>query len=154
MRARDIQSALFWIAIGAGVAYAGYDLELGTATEPGSGFMLFWVGLIMVGLAAIVLVNALRTPKAEAPAAAPIVAPGRALPLVGVVVALVLYAYLLQWLGFIVSTILLLIFLFKAIEPQRWSVAIGGAVATAVLAYLLFSVYLGAQLPKGVLEIG
>jgi putative tricarboxylic transport membrane protein len=154
MRARDIQSALFWMAIGAGVAYAGYDLELGAATEPGSGFMLFWVGLIMVGLAAVVLVNALRTPKGDAPAPPPIVAPGRALPLVGVVVALVLYAYFFQWLGFIVSTILLLIFLFKAIEPQRWSVAIGGAVATAVLAYLLFAVYLGAQLPKGVFEIG
>jgi putative tricarboxylic transport membrane protein len=152
MGGRDTQSALFWMLIGAGVAYAGYDLELGTATEPGSGFMLFWVGLIMIGLAAIVLANALRTPSDAAPA--PIVAPGRAVPLIGVVVVLVVYAYVLGWLGFIVSTVLLLIFLFKAIEPQRWSIAIGGAVVTAVLAYLLFSVYLGAQLPKGVFEIG
>jgi putative tricarboxylic transport membrane protein len=152
MRTRDIQSALFWLVIGVGVAYAGYDLELGSATEPGSGFMLFWVGLIMVGLSAIVLANALRAPETAAPA--PLVAPGRAVPLIGVVIVLALYAYLLTWLGFIVSTILLLVFLFKAIEPQRWTVAIGGAVATAVLAYLLFSVYLGAQLPKGAFEIG
>jgi putative tricarboxylic transport membrane protein len=152
VRTRDIQSGLFWLVLGAGVAYAGYDLELGTATEPGSGFMLFWVGLIMIGLAAIVLVNALKRPSDAPPA--PIVAPGRTVPLIGVVVVLVVYAYVLGWLGFIVSTVLLLIFLFKAIEPQRWSIAIGSAVVTAVLAYLLFSVYLGAQLPKGVFEIG
>jgi putative tricarboxylic transport membrane protein len=151
MRTRDIQSGIFWMVLGAGVAYAGYDLELGSATEPGSGFMLFWVGLITVGLSAIVLANALRAPTA---APAPLVAPGRVVPLIGVVIVLALYAYLLMWLGFIVSTILLLVFLFKAIEPQRWTVAIGGAVATAVLAYLLFSVYLGAQLPKGAFEIG
>jgi putative tricarboxylic transport membrane protein len=142
------------MAIGAGVAYAGYDLELGSVREPGSGFMLFWVGLIMAGLALIVLANAVGTPTTAASVPPPIVAPARALPLIGVVAALALYAYLLLWLGFIVSTILLLIFLFKAIEPQRWSVAIGGAAVTAVLAYLLFSVYLGAQLPKGAFEIG
>jgi putative tricarboxylic transport membrane protein len=154
VRKRDIQSAFFWMVMGAGVAYAAWDLELGSAQEPGSGFLLFWVGLIMISLSLIVLANTLGTADTVASAPAPIVAPGRALSLIGVVVALAVYAYLLPRLGFIVSTILLLVFLFKAIEPQRWSVAIGGAVVTALLAYLLFSVYLGAQLPKGMFEIG
>ncbi len=32
-----------------GVCYGGYDLELGTLRDPGSGFMFFWVGIIMIG---------------------------------------------------------------------------------------------------------
>ncbi len=38
------------------------------------------------------------------------------------------YAFCLEILGFLVSTFLLLVFLFRAgMEPQRWLVAIGGS---------------------------
>ncbi len=71
-----------------------------------------------------------------------------------VVAALVAYAWVLSWLGFIGTTVTLLVVLFKFVEPQRWSVALGGAVASALLAYAVFHLWLGAQLPRGVLELG
>ncbi len=40
MRAADILSSLAWLGLGAGVAWAGWDLELGMLRDPGSGFML------------------------------------------------------------------------------------------------------------------
>ena len=41
-----------------------------------------------------------------------------------VMAALLLYALLLKGLGFIVSTFLLLLFLFKGLEPQKWRIAL------------------------------
>src|SRR4030043_1897171 len=60
VKKRDIISSLFWMAMGIGVCYGGYDLELGTLHDPGSGFMFFWVGIIMMGLSLSILIQALR----------------------------------------------------------------------------------------------
>lgn len=151
MRRADIASSLFWMAVGAFVAWSGWDLELGTVSDPGSGFLLFWVGLIMIGLAAVVLVNTLRE-AAGAPQSP--LAGARWRRVVLVLVALIAYGWALPRLGFILTTTAVLVFLFKAVEPQRWSVAIGGAVASALIAYLIFKVWLGAQLPAGFLDLG
>jgi putative tricarboxylic transport membrane protein len=146
----DVLSALVWLLLGAGVARAGLDLGLGVLHDPGPGFMLFWVGLVMAALAVAVGVRGLR---AGAPPGARW-AGVRWTKLVGVTAALAAYGWLLPQLGFLLTTALLLIYLFKAIEPQRWSVAVAGAVASALVAYLVFKVWLGAQLPAGPLGIG
>jgi uncharacterized BrkB/YihY/UPF0761 family membrane protein len=54
-------------------------------------------------------------------------------------------------LGFILSTVLLLLFLFKAVEPQKWSWAVLGAVISTLTAYGVFQLWLGTQLPRGFL---
>lgn len=153
MKKEDIISSLFWMVIGAGVCYGGYDLELGTLRDPGSGFMFFWVGIIMMGLSLSILIRAMRE-KAKAGEGKPIWSEVQWKKIVLVIIALFFYAYAFQTLGFIVCTTLLLIFLFKAIEPQRWSVAILGAVLSTLTAFLVFQLWLGSQLPKGLLNIG
>jgi putative tricarboxylic transport membrane protein len=147
VKRRDVGSGLFWLAAGAFVAWTGWDLELGSVNDPGSGFMLFWVGLIVMALAAAVVVGGLRG-GAEAPAWAG----ARWSKVVLLVAALAVYAWLLPRAGFIATTTVVMIALFKFVEPQRWSVAIGGAIASALIAYVVFKVWLGAQLPAG--ELG
>ena len=71
-----------------------------------------------------------------------------------VIAVLFIYGLAFVPLGFILSTFLLLVFLFKAVEPQRWSVAILGSIITTVTAYGIFQVWLGSQLPAGLLGIG
>ena len=153
MKNRDFFSSLFWLAIGAGVCYGGYDLELGTLHDPGSGFMFFWLGMIMMGLSLSIFVRALRE-KQETSEIRSIWAGVQWPKIVAVLIALFLYAYTFDILGFIPGTVLLLIFLFKAIEPQRWSIAIFGAVVSSLAAYVVFKLWLGSQLPKGLLGIG
>ena len=149
MKKRDAASGGFWLLVGAFVAWSGWDLELGSIHDPGSGFILFWVGLIMAALSAGVVIGAFGG-GVELPAWA-----GTRWPkVVFVLLALVAYAWLLPRAGFIVTTTVVLVFLFKVVEPQRWWVAVGGAVASALLAYLVFRVWLGAQLPAGMLGIG
>jgi len=153
VKSKDIISSLFWMIVGAGVTYGGYDLDLGTLHDPGSGFIFFWVGLIMVGLSLSIFIRALKE-KGKAGEMRLIWSEVQWKKIVSVLVALFLYGYFFQTLGFILSAALLLVFLFKAVEPQRWSVAILGAVVSSLVAYVVFQVWLGSQLPKGLLDIG
>ena len=139
--------------IGAGVCYGGYDLELGTLRDPGSGFMFFWVGIIMMGLSLSLLIRAMRE-KSKTGEMKLIWSEVRWKKIMSVIIALFLYAYAFNTLGFIFCTTIILIFLFKAVEPQRWSVAVLGAILSTLSAYLVFQLWLGSQLPKGLLNIG
>lgn len=152
MKRRDLVSSIFWLAIGAFISYQGYDLELGTLNEPGSGFMFFWVGLIMIGLSLGIFVQALRK-KGTVGELKSLWAGFQWIKVVSVLSALVLYTWAFLWLGFIVCTVLLLIFLFKVVEPQRWSVAIFGALLSALTGYVVFNFWLGTQLPRGILNL-
>jgi putative tricarboxylic transport membrane protein len=153
MKSRDIVGSLFWLIIGIGVCYSGYDLDLGTLQEPGSGFIFFWVGVIMVGLSIGIFMGTLK--KAAAPGEFKAIwTQIHWKKIILVIVALFLYGFAFMPLGFILSTFLLLIFLFKAVEPQRWSVAILGSVISTLTAYGVFQVWLGSQLPSGILGIG
>ena len=53
--------ALFWVALGILVCYGATRLGLGSITEPGSGFIFFWSGLILVILSFMVLAEGLRS---------------------------------------------------------------------------------------------
>ena len=150
MKKKDFLSSLFWLAVGFGVCYGGYDLELGTLRDPGSGFMFFWVGVIMVGLSLAVLVKAVRM-KPDQKGVGLLRGEVRWGKILSVLAALVLYAYVFTHLGFILSTVFLLLFLFKTVEPQKWSWAVLGAVISTLTAYGVFQLWLGTQLPRGFL---
>lgn len=151
MTSRDVASGTFWLLVGAFVTWSGWDLELGSVHDPGSGFMLFWVGLIMIGFSLAVVAPALRS---AAGPEEPLWAGARWSRVAFVLVALVVYAWLLPRLGFILTTMLVMLFLFKVVEPQRWWIAVAGAIASAMVAYVVFKVWLGAQLPAGLFDIG
>lgn len=140
------------MAIGIGVCYGGYDLGLGSLHDPGGGFIFFWVGVITIGLSFGVLILSIRkkTVRGEMKAIWTEISWKKTTP---VLAALFIYAYLFTPLGFILSTIFLLIFLFKAVEPQKWSWAIFGAIVSTLAAYGLFRLWLNCQLPQGFLGI-
>jgi putative tricarboxylic transport membrane protein len=143
---RDAAGAVVWLALAAYVAWAGWDLGLGTPRDPGPGFLLFGLGVVMAGLAVVLFATA-------RPAATP-GARGRIGKVVLVLALLVAYAWTLERAGFLITTTLVMIALFKAVEAQRWTVAIVGGVVSTAVVWLVFRVWLGAQLPRGFLELG
>jgi putative tricarboxylic transport membrane protein len=153
MQNKDALSGLFWMLIGLGVCWGGIDLELGTLHDPGSGFIFFWVGIIMIGLAAAVFIKGIREKSPDTKLKA-IFAQVQWKKVLFVFGALIAYALTFYHLGFVLTTIFFLLFLFKAIEPQRWSIAIGGAIVSALTAYAVFHWWLGTQLPQGILPLG
>lgn len=150
MRTGEILAAIFWLAIALGVAWSGVDLGLGSLRDPGSGFMIFWIGAAMTGLSAAALVVAARQPAGARLAS---LWDGTRWWLVPyVVVLLTLYAWLMPQIGFLAGTTGLLFVLFMTIDRQGWIAPPLGAVLITAAAYIVFHRWLGTQLPTGELE--
>lgn len=69
------------------------------------------------------------------------------------IISLFLYSIFLNAFGFVLVSVILMAFLLRAIEPQKWYVITLGAILIPVFAYLLFDVLPKVQLPKGFLGI-
>jgi len=146
----DRISGLFWLLFSLFVSYESYRMGLGSVYQPGPGFLFFWTGIVVALLAVTVIV---RSVTGLAPHEAKEATAGkrRAAKIVPVLVALFLYALLMEWLGFTIVTLLLFIFLLGFIEKKKWWFAILVSLAVTAGAYLLFEVGLQSQLPKGLL---
>ena len=149
MRSPDFLSALLWLAVGLFLAYDGRDLGLGTLVEPGSGFILFWIGIATIALALGLAATAFVSPDGATLGRLWQGVQWRKTLLV--LAYLVAYAAVLEPVGFILATIVLLILLFKTVEPQSWTTAIVGALVTTAIVYVVFGIGLGTQFPNGLL---
>jgi putative tricarboxylic transport membrane protein len=150
MRTGELIAAAVWLAIALGVTWSGFDLGIGTLSNPGSGLMIFWIGAVMTALSLAALVAAARQP---ATATLGSLWDGTRWWLVPyVVVLLAIYAFALPMLGFLATTIVLLFVLFMSIDRQGWLAPPVGAVLITAGAYIVFHRWLGTQLPAGELE--
>lgn len=144
---RDKWSSLFWLAAALLICFGSLRLSLGTARTPGIGFLPFYTGVILGILAFLLHLQSRRTVKGD-----PTVLwadKDKALKVLLMVVALLVYAVCMEYLGFLLSTVLFLGFSLRVVEPQRWSLVIGGSVLVSVLSYCIFNLWLKAELPKG-----
>lgn len=144
----DLASAAIWFALGAAIAAASLRYGLGTPASPGTGFMPFLAGLAIAFFALIGLIHGILKGR-RGIGWKPVLKDfswGKSLVVLG---ALLAYALLLKPLGFFFCTALFIGFLLGIVKPQRWPVVFFGALATAGGAYVIFEVWLQAQLPKG-----
>jgi putative tricarboxylic transport membrane protein len=74
---------------------------------------------------------------------------GRIAKVAALLVILAAYTFLLEPLGYPLSTFLLVLFMLRAIDTQQWAVALGMAAVMAVGSYIVFAVWLGVPLPCG-----
>ena len=65
--------------------------------------------------------------------------------------ALIFYAAVLDALGFIVSTVLVVVFILRIAEGYGWRTTLAVAAGTAAGCHVLFVYWLGAILPAGFL---
>ncbi|MBI5967481.1 MAG: tripartite tricarboxylate transporter TctB family protein [Deltaproteobacteria bacterium] len=143
--------SIFWISIGIYVAIQAYLLGLGSFHQPGPGFIFFLAALILTFLSVIDLIATFMARSEEKEKRIWWgVQWERVLLILGV-----LSAYVFFWnvLGFLISTFLLMIFLFKGIEPTRWWIALVGGFITTLMAYYIFKVWLAIPFPRGFLGV-
>jgi len=151
MKPRDRWTSLFWAGVGLYIAYEGHRLKLGTLGSPNCGFFIFWTGMVLTGLSLVLFSQTWLWPQG-AKDRQTLWEGSRWSKGAKMMAALLLYALLFKGLGFIVSTFLLLLFLFKGLEPQKWRVALILAAATTTVCYVVFGVFLELQFPPGILH--
>lgn len=150
MKRYDQISSLIWFFFAIYICVESIRLPLGSWRDPGPGFLPLLVGLILAGLSIICFMQARMAESTEQKASW--YSRERWKNLIWILLALLAYALVLDYLGFLMSTFLLLIFLFRfGMEPQKWFWAIGGSVIASVSCYVVFELWLQTQLPKGIL---
>ena len=151
MATTDRWSALFWFFFALFATYESYGLGLGTLREPGPGFLFFWTGIVIALLSLIVIINALKGRKKSEVEEVSFTRLGVAR--VGAVLcSLFVYACVIEWIGFLIVTLLLFVFILAFVEKKGWLFSSLVSLLVTLLAYLVFETGLQSQLPKGVLE--
>ena len=125
--------------------YEARKLPFGAVSNPGPGFLPWWTGAALGLLAVVLLAQAL----AARPGASVRGGGFGILKVVGLLVVLAAYVLLLEPLGYPLCTFLLVLFMLRVVDPQRWVVALGVAALAAVGSYGLFAVWLKVPLPPG-----
>jgi putative tricarboxylic transport membrane protein len=133
------------------MSYHSYKLGMGTLHQPGPGFVFFWAGIVMSCLSLTVIVGSFRKHSPEDDKEL-LLGKGNMTKVILVLVSLFLYGLLLERLGFLIVTLLLLLFLLGVIEKKTWTFTIPVSLVVTMSYYLLFEVGLQSQLPKGLLE--
>ncbi|HRD77611.1 MAG TPA: tripartite tricarboxylate transporter TctB family protein [Hyphomicrobiaceae bacterium] len=145
----EVIGAGFWFILGGIVAWLGYDLGIGKLNEPGPGGAIFWLGLGMVGLGAVVLVQTLASGAGQ-----PVTTlwHGTRWPkIIAIVAALLILGYFFETVGFIILVLGLLLLCMFFIDPVRWWVAIPVALIATVGIWGVMTEVLRIQLPGGIL---
>jgi len=147
---REIIICSFWLLLSCYLSIESYRLGLSTANRPGPGFFPF-IAAVGIGLiAALRLVNSIRISAPDENYELGIA--GEARLVLYVIAGMTAYAFLLDLLGFLLCTFLLVAFYLKLIAQRRWPVALTFAAAVALTSHLFFDVLLKAELPLGLLD--
>ena len=150
MRNPDQTSSLFWLVIGIGITFGSLRYGFGTLHSPGAGFITFFAGAILSLLSIGLLISASKDRKLRK-GLGDLWKGFQVGKVLYVLSLLLVYTFLLKYLGFLVSTFLLLSLLFRVKANYRLLKVILLSFLITAGSYLLFEVWLKVQLPKGIL---
>jgi putative tricarboxylic transport membrane protein len=147
----ELWGGLIGLALGVFVIRSGIKLKLGSINDPGSGYVLFYTGILMCLLAVTIMFAAVTEGG-----------PGFGSrwegarwtrPLI-VIACLIAFSLALEPLGFLMSAIPLMLLLLRAVDPVRWTLAVPIGVLTPLGAWWVLKHVLLIQLPSGIFGIG
>ena len=114
----DLTIRFFWIALGLFVVIYSYTLGLGKLIDPGPGLLPFLLGLIFLILSSVRLVTVIQSREAEE------AGEGKKKTeywrIILIVVALLIWAFVLESLGFLIATFILMTLLYRAAGFTKW----------------------------------
>lgn len=143
----DRISGFVVISLGIAILWQGRDLSIGSLGAAGPGFFPTLIALALIILSLFLIIPEEKKGKQERqPVSTRSV--GRVL---ATFVALLFYFLFLETLGFVITSFLLLVFLFVACAYRRWHSAVFAASLITGVIYVMFEILLKSDLPKGAL---
>lgn len=153
MKKLDRFSSIFWLLIGIYGCVHAYKLGLGKLREPGPGFIFFLAGAFLSVLSLINILGTFFMTEEENETKKQLWSGLRWKKNIIVLAGLVASIYSFSFLGFFVSTFLLLVLLFRVIEPMTWWNTILFGILTTSLVYLVFGLWMNVPFPRGLIGI-
>jgi putative tricarboxylic transport membrane protein len=147
----EFWTGLIGLALGLFVIRSGLKLKLGSINDPGSGYVLFYTGILMCLFSISITIASVTE---GGPTFGSRWEGARWNRPVVIIASLIAYAIALDQLGFLISTIPLMLLLLRAIDPVRWTLAVPLAVLAPVGVWWVLKHALLIQLPSGIFEIG
>jgi hypothetical protein len=147
MKAYDRGSSLFWLLLSVYVCIASLRMGIGSPRNPGMGFLTFGAAGILGILSLALLAQSFFVKGKDeiAPAFSGILWKR----VLFVLLVMIGYAISMSSLGYLLSTFLLMFFLFLILKRTWWRWALASALLTALVTYYVFSVALNCQFPRG-----
>jgi hypothetical protein len=130
------------LSLGIFLGIKSIQLDLGTFQSPGPGFMPFIVSLFLFSLSLILILQITHSGKERGTEKR-----GFRVGALCIICSLVAYVFLFKKLGYLFSTFLLMIFVFRSMGTKRWLWALSESLFVTLLSYLLFGLLLDLNLP-------
>ncbi len=154
MKNRDLVSSLFLLAFGLFICIFSLKYGVGRLGAPGPGFLSLLSGFILIILSSILLISTVKKEKKAEKQAANFFPEKDSLRKTSISVLILLaYSIVLESLGFVVTTLLFMLFVLRFVESQSQKTTVIAALLATVFSYLLFVSMLKSQMPKGILGI-
>jgi len=147
MKLSDIGSSVLLALLGGLTAWQAQKLSLGVVRAPGPGFFPFCLGLLLIGAALVIFTQGLKREPAGRQGGQ---GKGR---VYAALAALFIYAFVLEPLGYVLTTFLLLYFLLTMLTRKKWWYGPLVACLFTVVSYVIFGIWLKILLPKGILVL-
>ena len=147
----ELWGGLIGLALGGFVIWSGLKLKLGTINDPGSGYVLFYTGILMCLFAASIIFTAVTE---GGPTFGSRWKDVRWTKPLMVIACLTAFAFSLDTFGFLLSAIPLMVLLLRVIDPVRWPLAIPLSILAPLGMWWVLKHLLGIQLPSVMFEIG
>ena len=151
MKNLDVYSSIFWFILCVLICLHSLTVGLGTIRSPGPGFLFFWTavttGIFSIAVFVLAVIPAKRN---RAGSEENIFGNVSWRKLCYILLPLMMYGVVLESLGYLLSTFLLMAFLLNSIEVKQWYLIVLVACASSFLSHALFALLLGVRLPKGV----
>ena len=147
----ELWGGLIGLGLGIFVIRSALKLKLGTIHDTGSGFVLFYTGILMCLFAITITVASVTE---GGPSFGSRWENTRWSKPLLVIACLMAFSLALDPLGFLLSAIPLMVLLMRLIDPVRWSITIPLAILAPTGMWWVLKHGLGIQLPHGIFEIG
>jgi putative tricarboxylic transport membrane protein len=148
MKNPDQYSGIFWFLSGGAITVSSLFYGVGSFSAPGPGFITFLAGSILTVLSVILFASSAKG-KTSGQSLRSLWEgrqTGRAAYILGLLVA---YMVLVNPLGFLLSTFLLLFFLFRVQGAYSLGKVLCLSAASTIGSIVVFDLWLGVQLPRG-----
>ena len=151
---KDVISGLCLFSLGLALALLCFRLSV-WKSGPQEGFFPLLIAIIIIGLSLLLLIQSVFLRNQEKEKEDVSVKKEGKIHLSRVlsyIITMLLYGIMLESIGFLISSALLLVFILKVVEKRSWKVTIVLGSASVLISYILFAYFLGVPLPRGLIN--